>query len=339
MPFDRSLLFYFIRDALAPYSENFQIVDRQNPVRVDLNGRAFSIHVSYVHDSGNARDNEDEVRIQLGRALIDTQKDRQANGQKVAFIGFFDDGDTFVAWDPRHVFSLQAKTVASVYARQSQRIFVAQRQAAVHSFWAQRLSEQSFAIALPSTALGFYLENIANFHFLPSEDAIVDLVTRHTETFEDTGLGKSGEFAVNEDGIREKFIFERTAYPRDPRFKRSVLEAYDHSCCICRRQLGIVQAAHIIPHSVKNSPNLVSNGLAMCIEHHRLYDDALLLPGPNYRLIFNDQRAEYLRQTKQERGLEEVKKFHGQPFSVPENPEKRPDNNFLQQGIKYRMGG
>jgi putative restriction endonuclease len=339
MPFDRNLLFYFVRDALAPYSENFHIIDRMNPVRVDLNGSPFSIHVSYVHDSGNARDNEDEVRIQLGRGLINTQRERQTHGQKVAFIGFFEGGETFVAWDPRHVFSLQTSTLASVYARQSQRIYVAQRQVAVHKFRARMLGEQSFAIALPSSALGFYLENIARFHALPSEDAIVSLVEQHTEIFDDTGRGKSGEFVIDTGVAREKFIFERTAYPRDPRFKKAVLEAYAHTCCVCGRQLGIVQAAHIIPHSVESSPNQVTNGLALCIEHHRLYDDALLLPGPGYRLVFNEQRAEYLRQTKQEKGLEEVKNFHGHRFNVPEKPDNRPDDDFLRQGVQYRVGG
>lgn len=58
------------------------------------------------------------------------------------------------------------------------------------------------------------------------------------------------------------------------------LDAYKKTCCVCRRQLGLVQAAHIIPHSEPDSPNTVQNGLAMCIEHHRLYDDSLLLPGP-----------------------------------------------------------
>jgi putative restriction endonuclease len=339
MPFDRNLLFYFVRDALSPYSENFHIVERENPVRVDLNGAPFSIHVSYVHDSGNARDNEDEVRIQLGRRLIDAQRERQTQGQKVAFIGFFEGGETFVAWDPRHVFSLQVRTVASVYARQSQRSLVEERQAAVHEFKAKWLGEQSFAIALPSSALGFYLENTARFHALPSENAIVSLVERHTETFDDAGRGKSGEFVIDTGRTREKFIFERTAYPRDPRFKKAVLEAYEYTCCICGRQLGIVQAAHIIPHSLEGSPNQVTNGLALCIEHHRLYDDALLLPGPGYRLVFNEQRAEYLRQIKQEKGLEEVKNFHGYQFNVPEKPENRPDDHFLQQGVQYRLGG
>jgi hypothetical protein len=89
MALSRSLLFYFIRDALRPYSENFEIVDRRNPVQLDLNDRRYSAHVSYIHDSGNTRPNEDEVRIQIGRKLIEDQRDRYGKGERVAFIGFF----------------------------------------------------------------------------------------------------------------------------------------------------------------------------------------------------------------------------------------------------------
>lgn len=338
MPFNRNLLFYFVRDALAPYSEDFHITDRRNPVQMTLNSVRYSVHVSYVHDSGNARDNDDEVRIQLGRRLIEEQRRRQARGDRVAFIGFFDTGDTFVAWDPRHVFSLRAKTVVSVYARQSQRVSVSTQHAAVHQFMARQLGEQSFAIALPASALGFYLENVENFHALRTESAIVSLVQTNTLAFADAGLGASDEIEIDEAGQRERFTFRRTAYPRDPRFKKWVLEAYGQTCCVCDRQLAIVQAAHIIPHSVDGSPNHVTNGLALCIEHHQLYDDALLLPGPGYRLVFNRDRAEYLRQTNQDKGIEEIRSLHERSFSVPPDPARRPRDDYLQRGLEIRMG-
>ena len=278
------------------------------------------------------------MRIQLGRRIIEEQRARQAGGDRVAFIGFFDTGDTFVAWDPRHVFSLQAKTVVSVYARQSQRVSVSTQQAAVHQFKARRLGGQSFAIALPTSALGFYLENVEHFHALRTEHAIVTLVQEHKKTFADAGLGASGEIEVDDAGGREKFTFERTAYPRDPNFKKSVLEAYRQTCCVCDRQLAIVQAAHIIPHSVEDSPDDVTNGLALCIEHHRLYDDALLLPAPGYRLVFNKERAEYLRQTNQDKGIGEIRKLDGRHFAIPTDPAKRPRDDYLRRGLNIRMG-
>lgn len=196
MPLDNALLYYFVKDALGAYSEDFRITERPNPTQFTLNHQGYSANISYVHDSGNARDNDDEVRIQIARSFIEVQRRREESGLRVAFLGFFEGGKTFVAWDPRHVFSLQARTVVSVYARQSQLAGVSTNQAAVHSFQARLLGEQSFAIALPSNALGFYLENIEHFHRLPSEESIVRLMGDHSSTFGDGGLGTGGNLML-----------------------------------------------------------------------------------------------------------------------------------------------
>lgn len=320
------------------YSENFRIEDRKNPTAFRLNGKQYSAHVSYVHDSGNTRTNEDEARIQIGRALIEVQRERAKNGVRAAFLGFFADGETFVAWDPRHVFSLEAKTVVSVYARQSQFDRVKENGAAVHSFKAALLGEQSFAIALPSSALGIYLENVEHFHRLSSEEAIANVITTHSDATSQAGLGAKESFEVDTGKEREKFAFERYAYPRDPRFKRWVLDAYDQTCCVCQRQLGIVQAAHIIPHSEDDSPNTVQNGLALCVEHHRLYDDALLLPGPGRILQINKNRSEYLKQTGQAKGLDQIESLAGKKYTIPGDKANQPSDEYLERGLKIRMG-
>lgn len=342
MPFDRRLLHYFVSDALLPYSEDYRTLERGNPSLLQLNGVQYSVHVSYVHDSGNTRENEDEDRIQIQRAIIEQQRQRAEAGPdehtRVAFIGFFEGGRTFVAWDPRYVLSQNPQNSGSVYARRSHAQGALENFGAARAINARNLGEITFAIALPATALGFYLENIENFHALPNEEAIIELMRDHVETFTPTGIGESGEIIVEDENRRERFEFTRTAYPRDPRFKKWVLDAYSQTCCICGRQLGLVEAAHIIPHSSEGSLNEVRNGLAMCVEHHRLYDHALLLPGPDQRLVFNGERAEYLRQTNQQIGLEEVEARNGEEFQIPEQFDLQPSDEYLERGLQIRMG-
>jgi len=118
--FDKSLLYYFVRDALKLYSEDLAVIDKSNPTIIQLNGDLYSIHLSYIHDSGNQRDNEDEARIQISKYVIEEQRECLETGYTVAFVGFFEGGKSFTVWDPRHVLSLQTKTVVSIYARQSQ---------------------------------------------------------------------------------------------------------------------------------------------------------------------------------------------------------------------------
>ena len=65
--------------------------------------------------------------------------------------------------------------------------------------------------------------------------------------------------------------------PRDPRFRRAVLEAYDERCAVCEhdirfgdRLLGL-EAAHIRWHS-HDGRDVVPNGLALCSVHHKALD-------------------------------------------------------------------
>ena len=65
--------------------------------------------------------------------------------------------------------------------------------------------------------------------------------------------------------------------PRDPRFRKQVLEAYDERCAVCEydirfgdRLLGL-EAAHIRWHS-HDGRDVVPNGLALCGVHHKALD-------------------------------------------------------------------
>ncbi len=330
----RDLLYHFVQDSLRPYFEDFVIKDRSNPVIVHFNGMLHSLHISQVHDSGNRRSNDDEVRIQIPRKYIDKQRSRREGRMNVAFIGFFEGGRVFTAWDPMYIFTLQAKRMVSVYARQTQKERVEECSAAVRTFSARYMEENTSEIALTSDSLGFYLQNIQHFHRLRSDEDIQRIVR---DSYSANFLSIEGETTSTSEK-RMRFSYTRKAFPRDPQFKKKVLAAYGHACCVCKRQLGIVEAAHIIPHSVDNSPNTVDNGLALCIEHHALYDTALLLPGPDNLLIFNQDRAEYLRQEKQAKGLDAIESLHHTRFAKPASREYEPSNENLQRGLEIRMG-
>ena len=65
--------------------------------------------------------------------------------------------------------------------------------------------------------------------------------------------------------------------PRDPAFRKSVLDAYDSRCAVCAMSLSIsgntvaLEAAHIRWHASGGS-NEIRNGLALCVLHHKLFD-------------------------------------------------------------------
>lgn len=74
----------------------------------------------------------------------------------------------------------------------------------------------------------------------------------------------------------------RLAPPRrDPRFRDSVLSAYEFHCSFCdfnarlRNQPVGLDAAHVRMHA-KDGPDTLSNGISLCTHHHRLFDAGAL---------------------------------------------------------------
>lgn len=328
----------FVSDALRQYTEDFTLLSPENPFLVVLNGEEFSIHVSPIHDSGNNRPNDDEERIQIETATKDIQEERRKSGAVPIFIGLFPEGSVFSAWEPDYVFALEAEVRGTVYARRSHRALVDDQGSYLREFNSTKLGRRSRLISLRSSFLGFYLENWRVLHDVTTNEELWAIVSA-TEAATELPIANQAIIAdVAVAGDRLKVTVTRTAYPRDPKFSRDVLSAYGHACAVCDRQLGLVQAAHIIPHNQDDSPNDVTNGIALCAEHHKLYDDALLLPAPNRSLHLNPARVEHLQNIGQGEGLAGVASLARKQFRIPNDPAHHPNAEYLRRGVSIRLG-
>lgn len=326
---------HFISDALRRYSEDVTLVGTADPFQVRLNGKPYSIHVAPIH--GASRENDDEERIQVPAALRDVQSSRQAAGITPIFVGVYPNGEAFSAWEPEYVLSLQSADVGSIYARASHEPAVAAARAAVREFNSRKLGRRTRLISLPLEDFGLYLENWPVIHKATDVSdllAILDFARR-------SPLTAAGQPAPSEEiivgGKRERITTTRTSYPRDASFRRAVLRAYDHRCAVCSRQLGLLEAAHIIPHNQEDCANSVTNGIALCVEHHRLYDDALLLPACDGKLYLNGDRVEHLENINQTAGLKEVRDLAAKGYRLPNDSSHHPDPNYLARGLRLRL--
>ena len=339
--FNRDLLYFFLENALRGYSENFQILDPINPVKFKLNDRLYSAHISYIHDSGEHRDNDDEARIQIQRPTLDKQKENKRIGYQPLFLGFFLGGDVFCAWDSEHVLSMSFESVGSVYSRKSFNAIAKEMGGAIRRFTSQSLMKQVSTIAVPSEYLGVYVENFALFHKIETEEELRNITRSNPELVSlDTSYNTEKiDYEISVGGIREKveIVSTRTAYPRDRKFSETVLNAYGYSCAICQKQLGIVEAAHIIPHSHGDSVDTVNNGIALCVEHHKHYDQALLMPYVNNKLFVNSEKVEFLKAINRDNGIESVLKLENTPYILPSIPAHHPNEQYLELGVKIRL--
>lgn len=122
---------------------------------------------------------------------------------------------------------------------------------------------------------------------------------------------------------------------RDKRFAKNVLIAYGHKCAICRVQLKLVEAAHIVP--VKdNGTDEVMNGIALCANHHKAFDDALILLRLDGKLMMNDKKTRELRVRSRHGGLQGF--IDGlnpaSPVAVPADPKYRPKKEYVEERLR-----
>jgi putative restriction endonuclease len=84
------------------------------------------------------------------------------------------------------------------------------------------------------------------------------------------------EDIIHETGFNPK-IQQVAKQQRDPQFRREVLRAYEHKCAVCNFDVRMgaktlcIEAAHIKWHS-HGGPDDISNGIALCTMHHKLFD-------------------------------------------------------------------
>jgi len=74
-----------------------------------------------------------------------------------------------------------------------------------------------------------------------------------------------------------------SALVRDAVFSRSVREAYGNRCAMCGLNFSLVVGAHIYPVAAVGAPDEVWNGIALCHNHHAVFDGHMIHvdPGSN----------------------------------------------------------
>lgn len=152
------------------------------------------------------------------------------------------------------------------------------------------LDNRVIAFIHKSSVIGSVSENLDTY-LRPGD--IVEVKTLEEES---TSLGpnRKVEFVrriepFNEEQNEEAALLDLAAvrrsgttggFSRDIGFRWSVLDAYDHRCCVCGtryafRDTSAMEAAHIVPRGSRGS-NMLQNGLCLCPVHHWAFDKGLL---------------------------------------------------------------
>lgn len=119
-------------------------------------------------------------------------------------------------------------------------------------------------------------------------------------------------------------------------FRQRVLSAYNHHCAICQIQLELVEAAHIIPIGAPGSNDLTSNGLALCVLHHKAYDDSLIGIKGDYHIIVNEAKLKELQHRNLVTGEQLLRSLMCSTILLPQKRADWPCPEFLTEGMRLR---
>jgi putative restriction endonuclease len=108
---------------------------------------------------------------------------------------------------------------------------------------------------------------------------------------------------------RERIAANRLS--RDTQFSPRVREQYGYSCAICGIQMEAIESAHIIPVAQEGSSDDVSNGIALCATHHKLFDSYVLVVRPTLEIVVNNAAVQYLRDRGRDQGIDYFVLRHG----------------------------
>lgn len=94
-----------------------------------------------------------------------------------------------------------------------------------------------------------------------------------------------------------------TRLQRDSRFGAMVRREYSHACALCGVSLNVVEGAHIIPVNQKGSEDKVWNGVALCRNHHRLFDSFAFVIKPDLKVALDVEIIQFFRDCGRVDGL------------------------------------
>ena len=266
-----------------------------------------------------------EYRIQVtgaGRSLV------LPEGMDTLLLGWSEDHGVFAAFNTR----LHIELGASPSVQIDEKYLLSARQ------FGFTLGIRSNGEIVPCFAPDQFLNYALNLYNLHD-------ISKESESVEE-GLSLS-EQITNEPSVTElnldhvdeprREIIETTRrWIRQRDFRGRILSAYRNRCAICHLQLNLVEAAHIVPVSVRGSRDSTDNGLCLCVLHHAAYDGGLVGIGPDYHVLLNQEKLNSLRDASLGGGEEKILENVGDIITVPDVVQDRPTRDNLIRGLLAR---
>jgi putative restriction endonuclease len=129
--------------------------------------------------------------------------------------------------------------------------------------------------------------------------------------------------------IRREYAISTTRRRlHQPVFRQQVIRAYRSECAICNlRHMELLEAAHIREDAVGGEP-VVSNGVSMCVLHHKAFDNDVIGIRPDHVV---ETRASVLGEVDGPTLRHALQGVHGTALRLPRRTDHHPNREYLEE--------
>lgn len=310
-----------VLQALAAGDWTPVVVDDMHPFlirAVAANGASLSLRVyiwNCTHGGGGR--NANEFRIQ-----VTSMVPRLRDGEITALLGWHDELQVFAAWDINAHVGQDSESPSC-------QVRLDTLEATHEGSFAIQVKDNETVVAFQPYLISDYALSSASLHAGGAAARDMSLLNR-LPTLDDDEI----EEVVNVG--RRTLIRTITTKYRAYWFRRRVLRAYRHQCAFCSVQLGLVDAAHIVPVSSEESTDEVPNGVALCKLHHFAYDTNLISFDERYVIRTSRQRAAELTQARLMGGWNLFRDALRVEIVVPRDERLRPSPQNISAARRIR---
>ena len=271
-----------------------------------------------THGGGSAR-SVDEFRIQLTGSMPQI-----VTGETTLVIGWSAQFEVFAGWDE----TIHAGRLSSSPSIQVRRTTL--EAAFDNGLHASLRHSEDVVVAFTPSLLATYCLFAEEIRAHPDSSLVADL-----NLIPSLRGGIVAPPSQSVDRPRVVRVVESSYRAWD--FNARVMKAYGGMCAVCGLQLGLIEAAHIVPVAWAGSTDLTRNGIALCRNHHRAYDASLLSITPDYQIEVSASRLASFTSEGLASGSADWESLTGRTLLVlPPNASDRPDPGFLELGRTAR---
>lgn len=294
-------------------------------LRIYRENESYTVRIyiwNLTHGGGPARP-PDEYRIQItGISRFDSEPDGRA-----IILGWWEEAGVFAGFDYRkHSGPLGASP--SIQIREQ---FL--REAYERGFSPCDKGNREIAIAFRPSFFCEYVRSLEELHDAGKVRTDLDMLRAVAHD----------PFAVNDEDLSSVTTGRRRALSsvlrtlRDASFRERVLTSYGHQCAMCGLQLDLIEAAHIVPVQAPGSTDETSNGLALCVLHHRAFDKAVVSVADDYHVLVSESERDRLTSIGHDGGLKSFVKALRPLILLPPAVSDRPHVGYLRRGREIRQ--